>query len=85
LDDQDGGKVRRGDLTAENRAWVRHGLLAGPGLGWHCGPNWRPRHGLSGGPGQARALWSTGQAVLGPCFLVSCSGRPIGLGPFGIH
>jgi hypothetical protein len=37
--------VRRGDLTVENRAWVRHGLLAGPA--------WAGTVGQIGGPGTA--------------------------------
>jgi hypothetical protein len=53
------------------------------GLGQHYGPSWGPRHGTVYEPGPALALYGTGRDVPGPCFLVSCPGRPTVLVPYG--
>jgi len=61
----------------------RAGPLSVSCLGRHYGPTWRPRHGTTTGPCQARARSEPSRAVAGPCFSVPCLGRPIVLGPDG--
>jgi len=60
--------IRRLELIGPRRA----GPLSVPCLGRHYGLTWRPRHGTTTGPCQARARWEPDRAVSRPCFLVPC-------------
>nr|TKW26090.1 hypothetical protein SEVIR_3G163280v2 [Setaria viridis] len=76
-----GRQIRR--LIAVWPCLKRAGPLSVPCPCRHYGPNWRPRHGTNAVPGLALARWFTGRAIFGPCFFVSCSGRPVVLVPNG--